>query len=170
LSHFCRKYRRLCRFCRLGRLLSAVPSIICGLTHSMAWKRLEEPANETFTRPHERLSRARCRDQFLPRSGLQDRAWSKVWSSCARPLKEGPWLESCLSSQFETIPSGLRHLFKNPKIKPLSGILCGEIQALTAYQRERRFSFLQASRLHRRQRTNRLSPLCSITEFSALIK
>jgi hypothetical protein len=91
------------------------------LSYSMAWKGLEEPANETFTRPHERLSRARCRDQFLPRSGLQDRTWSKVSSSCARPLKEGPWLESCLSSQFETIPSGLRHLFKNPKIKPLSG-------------------------------------------------
>jgi hypothetical protein len=49
-------------------------------------------------------------------------------------------------------------------------IACREIRALIAYEREKRFSFLQASRLHRRQRTNRLSPLCSITEFSALIK
>ena len=35
LSHLCRKYRRLCRFCRLSQLVSAVPSIICGSSYGM---------------------------------------------------------------------------------------------------------------------------------------
>ena len=38
--HFARKYRPLGRFCRLSRLVSTVPSIVYGLTRTMAWKRL----------------------------------------------------------------------------------------------------------------------------------
>src|SRR5260370_3042658 len=35
LSHLCRKYRRLGRFCRLCRFVSPLPSIFCVGTHSM---------------------------------------------------------------------------------------------------------------------------------------
>jgi len=39
LSHLCRKYRPLGRFCRLSRFISHLPSIFWLSNHSMAWKR-----------------------------------------------------------------------------------------------------------------------------------
>jgi hypothetical protein len=43
LSQICRKYRPLRRLWRLCRLVSAMPSIICALDYSMAWRSRRTP-------------------------------------------------------------------------------------------------------------------------------